>query len=90
MLPETSFHTILETESGHLLMGFDEEYTLNGGMIYRSTDQGSSWFEDYRLAKQGNIRLVDKSDGRIDAFLTRTSAGLRTDKYRNHDPQEMA
>ena len=90
VLPETSFHTILQTESGHLLMGFDEEYTLNGGMIYRSTDQGSSWFEDYRLAKQGNIRLVDKSDGRIDAYLTRTSAGLRTDKYRNYDPQEMA
>lgn len=71
-------------------MAEDVAVTRNGGMIYRSTDQGSSWFEDYRLAKQGNIRLVDKSDGRIDAYLTRTSAGLRTDKYRNYDPQEMA
>ena len=37
------------------------------------------------LARRGNIRLIDRGEGIVDAYLARTSAGRRTDRYRNHD-----
>jgi hypothetical protein len=75
----------MATESGDLLFGFDQDTTLNGGTIFRSLDQGSSWAEDARIGKRGNIRLIDRGGGVVDAYLARTSAGRRTDRYRNHD-----
>lgn len=83
------FSHILRTASGDLLAGFHQELTLNGGYMLRSTDQGSSWAEDARLAKQGNLRLLDNGDGTIEAFLSRTSAGARTDRYRNFEPDRL-
>ena len=85
---EISFSHAIATDSGDLLAGFDQINTLNGGAIYRSLDQGSSWIEDARIAKQGNIRLFDRGGGVADAFLARTTAGPRTDRYRNHDITE--
>lgn len=81
-----SLSHVVETASGDLLAGFDEYLTLNGGLVYRSSDQGSAWAEDARLAKQGNVRLVVGAGGAVEAYLTRTSAGPRTDRYRSYDP----
>jgi hypothetical protein len=80
--PGLGFAHILRTTSGHLLLGFNEEGTLDGGTIYRSTDNGSSWLEDARLAKQGNIELVPRGGSVMDAFISRMSGGARTFRYR--------
>ena len=85
-----AFSHVVHTTSDHLLMGFNEEGTLDGGAVYRSTDNGSSWSEDARIAKQGNVRLLPRTDGSLDAFVNRTSAGPRTDRYRNFDPHHDA
>ena len=71
-------------------MGYDQELGLGGGIVYRSFDQGSSWSDDTILAKRGNIRLIDRGDGSVDAFLTRTSVGQRTDHYRNYDVTKLS
>jgi hypothetical protein len=84
-----SFTHMLRTVSGHLLMGFDQETTLNGGVILRSLDQGSSWAEDARIAKQGNVRLIDRGGELMTAFLSRTPAGAWTYRYANTDPNEL-
>lgn len=89
VLSHISFAHIVTNQSGHLMAGFDEEFTLNGGTIHRSFDQGSSWIEDARLAKQGNIRLVANANGTMDAYVTRMSVGPRTDHYRNYDPETI-
>jgi uncharacterized SAM-binding protein YcdF (DUF218 family) len=83
------FSHVMTTASGHLLFGFDQENTVGGGVIYRSIDQGSSWIEDARIAKRGNIRLIDRGGGVADAFLSRTSAGTRTDRFSNMDTAEL-
>ena len=80
------FHKVLRSTSGDLLMGWEEEFTVDGGGVYQSVDQGSSWFEQSRIAKQGNIRLIANSDGTLDALISRTSVGIRTDRYRNFEP----
>jgi hypothetical protein len=84
-----AFTHVIRTDSGHLLAGFDQEGTLNGGTILRSLDQGSSWFEDARIAKQGNVRLIDRGGGLISAFLARTSAGPSAHRYGNTNPNEL-
>ncbi|MDH4247890.1 MAG: hypothetical protein OEW39_08740, partial [Deltaproteobacteria bacterium] len=80
------FHTVLKSTSGALLTGWEEELTTEGGGIYQSLDQGSSWFEHSRITKQGNVRLIANSDGTLDALISRTSLGPRTDRYRNFEP----
>ena len=84
-----SFTNMVATTSGHLLFGFYEEITLNGGTVYRSVDQGSSWMESSRITKQGNIRLVEKEDGTLEAFVSRMTVGARTDLYRNFEPNQI-
>lgn len=84
-----SFSEIVITSSGHLLFGFFEETTLNGGAIYRSLDQGSAWIVDAQLTKQGNIALIVNSDSTLDAYVSRMSVGTRTDRYRNFDPNQL-
>ena len=80
---------ILRTGSGHLWAGFDEHLTLGGGTVHRSLDEGSSWIDDGRVAKRGNVRLLDNGDGTADAFLSRTSLGARTQRFRNHAPDQV-
>ncbi len=89
VLSLASFAHVLRTDSGHLLFGFDEEGTLNGGLTYRSLDQGSSWFEDARLAKQGNVTVLRNADGSADAYVARMTVGPRTDRYRNFTPDDV-
>jgi hypothetical protein len=89
VLSGASFARVLETGSGHLLLGFDEDTTLSGGGVYRSLEQGSSWFEDARLAKRGNVGLLCNADGTVDAYVTRMTVGRRTDRYRNFAPDEV-
>jgi hypothetical protein len=84
-----SFARMLRTDSNHLLCGFHEDTTLLGGTVYRSVDQGSSWVEDARLAKRGNIALLRNGDGTLDAFVARMTVGPRTDRHRNHQPDEL-
>ena len=85
----SSFTHIVGTASGDLLYGFHEHLASDGGSVHRSTDQGSSWSEESKLAKQGNVRLWDNGDGTLEAFIARTSAGYRTDRYRNYHPTEI-
>jgi hypothetical protein len=89
VLSQAAFAAVVHTASGHLLFGFDEELTLNGGTVFRSLDQGSSWLEDARLGKQGNVGLAPREDGTLDAFFSRMSGGARTYRYRNHAPDEV-
>ena len=84
-----SFSEVVVTSSGHLLFGFFEEITLNGGAIYRSLDQGSSWIEDTQLTKQGNIALSVNSNSTLDGYVSRMSVGTRTDRYRNFNPDQL-
>jgi len=81
-----SLEHMLRTASGHLLAGFDEWLAVDGGTVHRSFDEGSSWIEDGRIAKKGNVFLVDNGDGTIDGFISRTSLGQRTQRFRNHAP----
>lgn len=89
VLSHAAFAGVVHTASGHLLFGFDEELTLNGGTVFRSLDQGSSWQEDGRLGKQGTVWLAPQPDGTLDAFFSRMSGGARTYRYRNHAPDEV-
>ena len=89
VLSGVSFSEVVVTSSGHLLIGFFEEITLNGGTLFRSLDMGSSWIEDARLTKQGNIALIVKSDSTLEAYVSRMSVGARTDRYRNFDPDQL-
>ncbi len=89
MATAISFSHLYRTASGDLLGGFYENTTLNGGTIHRSLDAGSSWFEDARIAKQGNLRLIGNSDGTVDAYVARMTVGARTDRYRNFDPPAL-
>ncbi|HKI99956.1 MAG TPA: hypothetical protein VKB51_15885 [bacterium] len=89
VLSGESFAHVLPTDSGHLLFGFDEPGTVDGGAIYRSLDLGASWLEDARLAKRGNIALLPNADGTVEAFVARMSVGPRTDCYRNYAPDEL-
>jgi hypothetical protein len=86
---QVGFSQVSRTDSGSLLLGFDEELTLNGGAVYRSTDQGSSWAEDSRIAKVGNLRLVPQGSGVLDAFVARMSGGALTYRYRNYTPDDL-
>ncbi len=88
VLSQVGFTAVTRSGSGHLLFGFDEELTLNGGAVYRSVDQGSSWVEDARIAKQGNLKLVPLPDGTLDAFVSRITGGVRTYRYRNFTPDD--
>jgi hypothetical protein len=89
VLSQVGFAAVTRTDCGHLLFGFDEEATLNGGAVYRSFDQGSSWVEDARIAKQGNLNLVPQPDGTLDAWVSRISGGPRTYRYRNFTPDDL-
>lgn len=89
VLAQAAFARMLRTDSGHLLMGFEQEATTQGGGIWRSVDQGSSWFEDARPVKRGNIALLAASDGTVDAYVARMTVGPRTDHYRNYAPDEL-
>jgi hypothetical protein len=89
VLSQAAFAGVLTTAGGHLLCGFQEDTTLEGGSIYRSLDQGSSWSEESRLAKRGNVWVRAVGDGSVDAYVTRMSVGLRTDRYRNFAPEEV-
>ena len=89
VLSRGSFSEVLVTPSGHLLCGFFEETTLNGGAIYRSLDLGSGWIEDAQLTKQGNIALIANSDTTLDVYVSRMSVGTRTDRYRNFNPDQL-
>ena len=89
VLSLASFAHVLRTDSGHLLFGFDEDGTLNGGLTYRSLDQGSSWFEDARLSKRGNVAVLRNAEGSVDAYVTRMTVGPRTDRYRNFAPDDV-
>jgi hypothetical protein len=93
-MSSVSFTGIVRTSSGHLLLGFDEDLTGNGGSVYRSLDQGSSWIEDSRLTKQGNIMLIDQPDsGSVDAYVSRMVTGATTvigaRRYTNFDPNQI-
>ncbi|MDH5750784.1 MAG: hypothetical protein OEZ59_00015 [Deltaproteobacteria bacterium] len=81
-----SFSHILRTTSGTLVMGYYEYLTSAGGSILMSTDNGSSWQEYSRVAMQGNIHLMPQPDGSLDAVISRTSAGIRTDRHKCFDP----
>lgn len=94
VMSSVSFTGIVRTSSGHLLLGFDEDLTGNGGSVYRSLDQGSSWIEDSRLTKQGNIMLIDQPDsGSVDAYVSRMVTGATTvigaRRYTNFDPNQI-
>jgi hypothetical protein len=89
VLSQAGLARVLTTDSGHLLGGFHEPATLAGGVVYRSVDQGSSWLEDARLAKRGNVALLPLNAGTVDAFVTRMTGGARTNWYRNHAPDEI-
>ena len=84
-----SFTKVSRTSSGHLLFGFHQNNTGNGGMVYRSLDAGSSWMEDSRISKKGNIALSENPDGTLDAFVCRGSIGFRTDRFRNFQPNKI-
>ncbi len=86
VLPQVGFTEIVRTSSSHLLLGFHEDFTFRGGSTYRSFDNGSSWIEDARISKRGNIKLVENEDGTVEAFTARIVAGVRTDRHRNFDP----
>jgi hypothetical protein len=88
VLSGAAFAEVVPLGSGGLLFGFEEELTLGGGILYRSLDQGSSWNEDARIVKQGNIRLIDNGDGTLEGFVSHMTVGERTDRYRNYDPDE--
>jgi hypothetical protein len=90
VLSQVGFAEIVRADSGHLLLGFDEETTLGGGAVYRSIDAGSSWVEDARLAKQGNVGLAAESGGAVGAFISRMTGGARTFRFRNYDPDELS
>ena len=89
VLDQIGFSELVHTDSGHLLFGFQQEFTLSGGTSYRSLDQGSSWFEDSRIAKRGNVRLMQNDDGTVEAFTARILAGSRTDRHRNFEPDRI-
>lgn len=89
VLPKVGFSDALLTDSGHILFGFNEKLTATGGSTYRSMDAGSSWLQDSRVSKQGNIRLLDNGDGTFEAFSSRLSAAERTDRHRNYDPDNI-
>ncbi len=86
VLDRVGFREVVATSSGHLLFGFHEEITLNGGTTYRSLDSGSSWVEDARISKRGNLLLMQNGDGTVDALTARIAVGKRTDRHRNFDP----
>lgn len=88
VLSHVAFTQVLATGSGDLLFGFDQWLTTDGGAIYRSTDQGSSWYEDARPAKRGNVKLVARGADAADAFVSRTGPTARTLRFRNYDITE--
>jgi hypothetical protein len=90
VLSQVAFASVIRTDSGHLLMGFDEDVTLGGGAVYRSLDGGVNWEEDTRLSKQGNVDLVKQPDGTADGFVSRMSGGARTYRYRNYTPDNLS
>ena len=83
-----AFAHVVETSSGHLLYGAEED-TNEGGQVWRSTDAGSSWTKDTQIAKQGDLGLIDNGNGTVDAFAHRTAPGNdRSYRYRNYRPNE--
>jgi hypothetical protein len=86
VLSQAGFREAVRTSSSDILFGYHEELTLNGGTAYRTLDSGSSWLIDGRLSKKGNVRLMDNGDGTVEAFTARITAGTRTDRHRNFDP----
>jgi len=76
------FSNVVRTNSGSLLLGYNDDLTTAGGTLHRSFDNGSSWQEDARLAKQGNIVLVPRSGGVMDAYVARMSGAAGTYRFR--------
>ena len=89
VLSLASFLAPMALDSNHLLGGFLWPYANQGGLLHRSHDAGSSWVEDARLTKVGNIRLFRNEDGSADAYVSRAAAIPRTDRYHKADPEAV-
>lgn len=89
VLAGAALAALVETGCGHLLGGYERTQAVEGGTTFRSLDAGSSWQEDARVAKQGNVALRPRGDGTVQAWVARSVAAPRTDRYRNYDPDEV-
>lgn len=84
-----TFSAMFKTSSGHLLLGHNEDYSTQGGGVYRSVDNGSSWVLDEKLTKRGAVHLVETQSGTMEAYVSHTTVGNVSLRFNNIRPNKL-